>query len=87
MRFCSGTAVPCPGGQVFVGNGSDANGWRTLENAARITAGPTITFNSMGAATNAGVVSVQNSSATGTLDVCVSPSGKIKVQATGAACP
>ena len=87
MRFCSGTVVPCPGGNVYTEAGTDANGWRTLENGSRITAGPTITFNSLGAATAAGVLRVQNSSATGSLDVCVSPSGRIKVQAVGTACP
>jgi hypothetical protein len=56
-------------------------------NGSRITAGPNITFNSLGAATAAGVLRVQNSSATGSLDVCVSPSGRIRVQAVGTACP
>jgi len=87
MRFCSGTVVPCPGGNVYTGAETDANGWRVLENGSRITAGPTITFNSLGAATTSGVLRVQNSSATGSLDVCVSPSGRIKVQAVGTACP
>lgn len=87
MRFCSGTVVPCPGGQVYTGAETDGNGWRTLENGSRITAGPTITFNSLGAATAAGVLRVQNSSASGSLDICVSPSGRIKVQAVGTACP
>ncbi len=87
MRFCSGTVVPCPGGLVFTGAETDTNGWRTLENGSRITAGPTITFSSLGAATVNGILRVQNSSATGSLDVCVSPSGRIKVQAVGTACP
>jgi Tfp pilus assembly protein FimT len=87
MRFCSGIVVPCPGGQVYTGAETDGNGWRTLENGSRITAGPTITFSSLGAATAAGVLRVQNSSATGSLDICVSPSGRIKVQAVGTACP
>jgi len=87
MRFCSGTAVPCPGGQVYTGPGTDASGWRRLENSSRITVAPAITFSSLGAATAAGALRVQNSSATGSLDVCVSPSGKIKIQAPGAACP
>ena len=87
VRFCSGIVVPCPSAQVYVGNGSDANGWRALENGSRITAGPTITFNSLGAATAAGILQVQNSSATGSLDICVRPSGSIKVQAVGAPCP
>jgi hypothetical protein len=87
MRFCSGTVVPCPGGQVFTGAETDASGWRRLENGSRITANPNITFNSLGAATAAGVLRVQNSSATGSLDVCVSPSGRIRIQAVGTACP
>jgi Tfp pilus assembly protein FimT len=86
-RFCSGTVVPCPGGQVYTGAETDGTGWRRLENGSRITLGPTITFNSLGAATASGIVRVQNSSATGSLDVCVSPSGRIRVQAVGAACP
>ena len=76
-----------PAAQVFTGAETDASGWRRLENGSRITAGPTITFNSLGAATAAGVLRVQNSSATGSLDVCVSPSGRIRVQAVGTACP
>ncbi len=87
MRFCAGIVVPCPGGQVYTGAETDTNGWRTLENGSRITQGPTITFNSLGAATASGVLRVQNSSASGSLDICVSPSGRIKVQAVGTACP
>ena len=86
MRFCSGTVEPCPGG-IFTGAETDGSGWRRLENGSRITAGPNITFSSLGAATAAGVLRVQNSSATGSLDVCVSPSGRIRVQAVGTACP
>ena len=86
-RLCSGTVVPCPGGNVYTGAQTDTNGWHTLENGSRITQGPTITFNSLGAATANGVVRVQISSATGSLDICVSPSGRIRVQAVGATCP
>src|SRR5499426_2868035 len=86
-RLCSGTVVPCPGGNVYTGAQTDTNGWHTLENGSRITQGPTITFNSLGAATANGVVRVQNSSATGSLDICVSPSGRDRVQAVGATCP
>jgi len=86
-RLCSGTVVPCASGNVWTGAETDISGWHTLENGSRIIQGPTITFNSLGAATANGVVRVQNSSATGSLDVCVSPSGRIKVQAVGAACP
>ena len=87
MRFCSGTVAPCPAGQVYTGAETDPNGWRKLENGSRFTAGPAITFSSLGAATVSGVVTVQNSSASGSLDICVSPSGRIKVQAPGSACP
>ena len=87
LRFCSGVTVPCPTAAVYTGAETDGSGWRRLENASRITLGPAITFNSLGAATAAGVLRVQNSTATGTLDVCVSPSGRIRVQANGAACP
>ena len=87
MRFCSGTVAPCPAGLVYTGAETDGNGWRKLENGSRFTAGPAITFSSLGAATVSGVVTVQNSSASGSLDICVSPSGRIKVQAPGSACP
>src|SRR2546428_13834581 len=33
MRFCSGTVVPCPGGQVFTGAETDGSGGGGLENA------------------------------------------------------
>jgi Tfp pilus assembly protein FimT len=87
MRYCSGTALPCPGGTVVTVAGSDGAGWRTLENSTRIVVSANVTFNSLGAATGSGTLRVQNSSATGTLDVCVSPSGRIRIQATGSACP
>lgn len=87
MRFCSGTVAPCPAGQVYTGAETDPNGWRKLENGSRFTAGPAITFSSLGAATVSGIITVQNSSASGSLDVCVSPSGRIKAQAPGSACP
>jgi len=87
MRFCSGAVVPCPTAAVYTGPETDGSGWRKLENASRITLGPTITFSSLGAATAAGFLRVQNSTATGSLDVCVNPSGRIRVQAPGAACP
>jgi Tfp pilus assembly protein FimT len=86
MRFCSGTVAPCAGG-IFTGAETDGSGWRRLENGSRITAGPNITFSSLGGATASGVLRVQNSSATGSLDVCVSPSGRIRIQAVGTACP
>lgn len=89
MRFTCTAGPLCPT-PVFVGPGTDGSGWRRLENSSRITQGPTITFTSLGAATVAPggtPFRVQNSTATGTLDVCVFPSGRIRVQAQGAACP
>ena len=83
---CVADATWCPT-PIYIGAGTDGSGWRTLENGARITLGPAITFNSVGAATASGVIRVSNSTATGSLDVCVNPSGKIRVQAVGAACP
>jgi len=86
MRFCSGTTLPCPGASVWTGAGTDGAGWRTLENGSRIVLGPNITFSSLGGATASGTLRVQNSSATGCLDVVVDPSGRIRITAP-AACP
>jgi prepilin-type N-terminal cleavage/methylation domain-containing protein len=86
FRLCSGTATPCPGGSVWTGGGTDASGWRVLDNGTRITQNPRITFNSLGAATATGTLRVQNASATGCLDVVVSPSGRIQIT-SAAACP
>ena len=86
LRFCSGTATPCPGGAVWVGAGTDGSGWMTVDNAVRIVLGPRITFSSLGAATASGTLRVQNSSQTSCLDVAVSPSGGARTTAA-AACP
>jgi Tfp pilus assembly protein FimT len=86
LRLCVGTVTPCPGGSVWIGPGTDTAGWLVLDNAARITQNPRITFSSLGAATATGTLRVQNSSATGCLDVVVSPSGRIQLTAA-AACP
>ena len=86
FRLCSGAATPCPGGSVWTGGGSDASGWRVLDNGARITQNPRITFSSLGGASATGTLRVQNSSATGCLDVVVSPSGRIQITSS-AACP
>ena len=86
MRFCSGTTLPCPGASVWTGGETDGAGWRGLGNPARIVLGPNITFSSLGAATGSGTLRVQNSSATGCLDVVVNPSGSTRITAPGA-CP
>src|SRR5262249_27473486 len=69
MRFCSGTVVPCPGGNVYTGPGTDGSGWRLLENGSRITAGPPTTFNSLGAAPASRGLRGQKYRATGTAAV------------------
>lgn len=86
LRFCSGTATPCPSAAVWTGAGTDGSGWRGLDNAVRLVLGPTITFSSLGAATPSGRLRVQNSSATSCLDVVVNPSGGSRVTAP-LACP
>lgn len=86
LRLCSSAATPCPGGTVYTGPGTDAAGWRVIENGSRITLTPRITFSSLGAATASGSLRVQNSSGTDCLDVVVSPSGRIQITGS-AACP
>jgi prepilin-type N-terminal cleavage/methylation domain-containing protein len=86
LRLCAGTVTPCPGGSVWLGPGTDGAGWTVLDNGARITQNPRVTFNSLGAATATGTLRVQNSSGTGCLDAVVSPSGRIQLTAA-AACP
>lgn len=85
MRSTCLVGPQCPTA-VWTGPGTDGAGWRTLENASRIVLGPTITFTSLGAASASGTLRVQNSSATGCLDVVVSPSGRIRITAPGS-CP
>jgi prepilin-type N-terminal cleavage/methylation domain-containing protein len=86
LRLCSGAATPCPGGTIWTGPETDTAGWRVLDNGSRITQNPRITFSSLGAATATGTLRVQNSSATGCLDVVVNPSGRVRITAAGA-CP
>lgn len=85
LRMCAGVATPCAGG-IWTGPETDGAGWRVLDNGSRITQNPRITFSSLGAATATGTLRVQNSSATGCLDVVVSPSGRIQITPSGA-CP
>ncbi len=86
LRYCSGTATPCPGASVWAGPGTGANGWMGLANGDRITQTPAITFTSLGAASTAGTLRVQNAEATSCLDVVVSPAGRIRITAAGG-CP
>ncbi len=86
LRFCSGTTTPCPGGNVWIGAGTDLNGWMGMANGDRITLGPTITFSALGAAITANTLRVQDGQGTSCLDVVVSPSGRIRITAAGS-CP
>jgi Tfp pilus assembly protein FimT len=88
LRFCQGTAVPCPGGSVWTGPGTDSDGWIALASAARLSVGTTITFTPLGAATPAGTLQVQNPSGTSSRNVVVSASGRIRTCVPGTAgCP
>ncbi len=86
LRFCTGTATPCPTAAVWTGAGTDGSGWMKMDNAARIVLAPTITFSALGAATPSGTLRVQNSSRTSCLDVVVNPSGGSRITAP-LACP
>jgi prepilin-type N-terminal cleavage/methylation domain-containing protein len=86
LRFCSGTATPCPAGSVWMGTGTDPGGWIGLANRDRITLGPPITFNGLGAATAAGTLRVQAGQGGACLDIVVSLSGRIRIAAVSG-CP
>lgn len=86
LRYCSGVATPCPGANVWAGPGTGANGWMGLANGDRLTLTPAITFTSLGAASTAGTLRVQNTEGTSCLDVVVSPAGRIRIAAAGG-CP
>jgi Tfp pilus assembly protein FimT len=86
VRFCSGTATPCPGLNVWTGPGTGANGWMDFASGDRITQSPRITFSSLGAASTAGTMRVQNAAGSGCLDVVVAPAGRIRIGAAGG-CP
>lgn len=86
VRYCSGTVTPCPGGNVWTGPGTGANGWMTMANGDRIVLSPQITFTSLGASSTAGTLRVQNAEGSSCLDVIVSAAGRIRIAAAGA-CP
>jgi Tfp pilus assembly protein FimT len=85
VRFCWDSVTPCPTANVWTGPGTGAGGWMTFPNQDRIPVAPPITFSSLGAATSAGTLRVQNAEGTSCLDVVVSPAGRIRI--AGAACP
>ena len=86
LRFCTGTATPCPTAAVWTGTGTDGSGWMKMDNSARIVLAPQITFSALGAATPSGTLRVQNFSRTSCLDLVVNPSGGSRITAA-AACP
>lgn len=64
----------------WTGPGTGSQGYRQLENQTRltnVTANPT--FNPLGTA-GGGTITVQNAQGTSTLNVVVSPSGRIRIQ-------
>ena len=86
LRYCSGMTTPCPGANVWAGPGTGANGWMGMANGDRIVFSPQITFSSLGAASSAGTLRVQNAEGSSCLDVVVSPAGRIRIALAGA-CP
>jgi Tfp pilus assembly protein FimT len=49
-------------GAAWVGVGTDANGWFSLDNSIQITSHPQVVFNPLGAAQTAGTFTVHNAS-------------------------
>jgi type II secretion system protein H len=65
---------------VWTGPGTDAQGYRRLVNQARltnVTANPT--FNPLGTA-GGGTITVQNAQGTSSLNVVVSPAGRVRIE-------
>lgn len=65
---------------VWTGPGTDAQGYRRLVNQARltnVTANPT--FNPLGTA-GGGTITVQNAQGTSSLNIVVSPAGRVQIQ-------
>jgi prepilin-type N-terminal cleavage/methylation domain-containing protein len=85
LRFCSGSATPCPPAAVWVAPATNANGWIRLDNVNLVLAQP-ITFTALGAAAPGGRLRVQQERSITCLDVVVSASGRIQI-VTAAACP
>jgi prepilin-type N-terminal cleavage/methylation domain-containing protein len=67
-------------GVVWIGPGTDGNGWMTLSNAVKVTAATAnVVFNYMGAATTAGTYTVTNPVDNRTMTVTVALSGRITI--------
>jgi prepilin-type N-terminal cleavage/methylation domain-containing protein len=90
VRFCSGVAIPCPGGAVWVAEATDANGWIRLDNNTQLVLAQPITFSALGAATPGGRLRVAQgpgaAAPSSCLDVVVSGSGRVQI-ATSLSCP
>lgn len=66
-------------GTVWTGAGTDGSGWFTPTNGVTVTTNPQVVFNFIGAATTAGVYTVQNPVDNSTLTVTVALSGRITI--------
>lgn len=66
-------------GTVWIGSGTDANGWIKLQNSIQVTNNPQVIFTYLGAATPAGTYTVTNPVNAGTLSVIVAASGRISI--------
>lgn len=86
LRFCSGSAIPCPPAAVWIAPATNANGWIPLDNAVQLVLAQPITFTSLGAATPGGRLRVQQQQGTSCLDVVVSASGRVQIT-TALSCP
>lgn len=72
LRFVDASDAP------WIGPGTDGQGFRRLQNLSRLTcATANPTFNPLGSA-GGGTITVQNASGTSSLNVVVSPSGRIR---------
>ncbi len=79
VRFRSATAANCAG-VPWVGNGTDPNGWFTLDNAIQASgATQNVIFTYLGAANPAGVYTVLNPTTGQTLTVTVANSGRVTI--------
>lgn len=85
LRFCSGSATPCPPAAVWLAPATNANGWIRIDNVNLVLAQP-ITFTALGAAAPGGRFRVQQERSANCLDVVVSGSGRVQI-VTAQACP
>lgn len=67
--------------QPWIGPGTDSQGYRSLENQARLTntGRPSYNFNPLGTTPDTGTITVQDSSSHSSLGVVVSTQGRIRI--------